>query len=104
MLVLLAGLLSTASAAAFTTYTLPPAASPQGCRVVVAEHAWFMSGGGAVYLLRGTTGLARRVGEFETEGGLPFAHGVADLRWDGETAIVQGPMWSVDGQALVYPC
>ncbi len=101
-----AGLLSTASAAVFTTYSLHPAASPQGCRVVAAEHAWFMSGGGAVYLLRGTTGLARRVGEYKTDDGdTPFAYGTADLTWDGEAAIVEGPfLWSFDGDAVAYRC
>ncbi len=76
-----------------TTYELHPSASPQDCRVVVEEHHFFWTSGGEFHVLRGETGIARRVAEFVTDDGeVPFTDGTADLTWYGEEASVSGPL------------
>ncbi|WP_110182734.1 hypothetical protein [Nocardioides solisilvae] len=105
-LVLVAGLAGTAfSVVEGTTHHLHPDGSPEGCRVLVEERAFVVSGGGSLHVLRGETGVARRVAEYVTDDGeMPFADGTAEITWDGEQGSATGPMWSATLEPLSFAC
>lgn len=99
------GLVGTAYASVVSSHLLHPAASPQGCRVVVLQESFFLLSGGAVYVLHGETGVVRRAWEFQTDDGeRPFSSGAAELQWYGEEAVATGPLWVLPGEELAVQC
>ncbi|MET7285582.1 hypothetical protein [Streptomyces sp. NPDC005573] len=73
---------------------------PDGCRVVVRETSFLMSGRGDVYAA-GFTGFGAHVGDWTADDGYrPWASGTYDLHWgpDGGSLLIEGdatdPVWS----------
>ncbi|WP_323095425.1 hypothetical protein [Intrasporangium sp. YIM S08009] len=75
-------------------------ASAGGCRVVVEERSFLMSGGGTVFVLPAGDLVARRVGRYTTDDGyLPVEAGSYSLTWSGESGYLEvsgsqvDPVW-----------
>ena len=72
-------------------------ASAGGCRVVVEEHSFLMSGSGTVFVLPADDLVARRVSRYTTDDGYrPVEAGSYSLTWSGERGYLEVSGTGVD--------
>lgn len=80
-------------------YSVLPAQSDGGCRVIVREYSFLLAGSGHVGIVQTGSITAQWLGDYGADDGLmPFSRGAYALEWNGKTADLEfsgaGPDWA----------